>query len=283
MFERFERSWDLANACMGLLREDKSLLIFPLLSSIAMLSIVASFAVPLYPLVTAMSKHGYVHSLDSLAYVGLLVFYWIQFTIVTFFNTALVEVAMDRLDGGDATTRDGLSRAWERFPTILAYSAIAATVGTVLRLILERVGFIGKIVVGMIGFVWAVATALVVPVLAAEDVGPIEAVQRSVELIKKSWGEDLIGNAGIGLAFGVFMAVIAFCGGLLFLAALSVHSTAFAVLVLVILVVSLCTIALAQATLSGLYSAALYRYAAGETKTGDIDPALLQSAFRARD
>ena len=43
------------------------------------------------------------------------------------------------------------------------------------------------------------------------------------------------------------------------------------------------TIALAQATLSGLYSAALYRYAAGETKTGDIDPALLQSAFRARD
>jgi hypothetical protein len=101
-------------------------------------------------------------------------------------------------------------------------------------------------------------------------------------LIKKSWGEDLIGNAGIGLAFGVFMAVIAFCGGLLFLAALSVHSTAFAVLILVILVVSLCTIALAQATLSGLYSAALYRYSAGETKTGDIDPALLQSAFRAR-
>jgi Family of unknown function (DUF6159) len=283
MFERFERSWDLANACMGLLREDKNLLVLPLLSSIAMFSIVASFAVPLYPLVTTMSKHGYVHSLDSLAYVGLFVFYWIQFTIVTFFNTALVEVAMDRLDGGNATIGDGLSRAWARFPTILAYSAIAATVGTVLRLILERVGFIGKIVVGMIGLVWAVATALVVPVLAAEDVGPIEAVQRSVELIKKSWGEDLIGNTGIGLAFGVFMAVIAFCGGLLFLAALSVHSAAFAVLVLVILVVSLCTIALAQATLSGLYSAALYRYAAGETKTGDIDPALLQSAFRARD
>lgn len=283
MFDRFERSWDLANACMGLLREDRSLLIFPLLSSIAMFLIVASFAVPIYPLVTAMAEHGYVHTLDSLVYVGLFLFYWIQFTIVTFFNTALVEVAMDRLDGREATTGDGLRRAWVRFPIILAYSAIAATIGTVLRLIAERVGFIGKIVVGMIGFVWAVATALVVPVLAAEDVGPIEAIQRSVELIKKSWGEDLIGNVGIGLAFGVVMAVVAFCGGMLFLAALSVHSTAFAVLVLVILVVTLCTTALAQATLSGLYSAALYRYAAGETKTGDIDPALLQSAFRARD
>jgi hypothetical protein len=283
MFDRFERSWDLANACMGLLREDKSLLIFPLLSSMAMFLIVGSFAVPLYPLVTAMSEHGYVRTLDSLTYVGLFMFYWIQFTIVTFFNTALVEVAMDRLDGREATTGDGLRRAWARFPIILAYSAIAATIGTVLRLLAERVGFIGKIVVGTIGFVWVVATALVIPVLAAEDVGPIEAIQRSVELIKKSWGEDLIGTAGIGLAFGVVMAVVAFCGAMLFLAALSVHSTAFAVLVLVILVVTLCTIALAQATLSGLYSAALYRYAAGETKTGDIDPALLESAFRARD
>jgi Family of unknown function (DUF6159) len=283
MFDRLERSWDLANACMGLLREDKSLLVFPLLSSIAMFLIVGSFAVPLYPLVTAMSEHGYVRTLGSLTYVGLFIFYWIQFTIVTFFNTALVEVAMERLDGREATTGDGLRRAWARFPIILAYSAIAATIGTVLRLLAERVGFIGKIVVGMIGFVWVVATALVVPVLAAEDVGPIEAVRRSVELIRKSWGEDLIGNTGIGLAFGVVMAVVAFCGAMLFLAALSVHSTAFAGLVLVILVVTLCTTALAQATLSGLYSAALYRYAAGETKTGDIDPALLESAFRARD
>src|SRR2546421_2949580 len=179
MFDRFERSWELANACMGLLWEDKSLLIFPLLSSIALFLIVGSFAVPLYPLVTAISAHGYVRSLDSLTYVGLFMFYWIQFTIVTFFNTALVEVAMDRLDGREATTGDGLRRAWTRFPIILAYSAIAATLGTVLRLIAGRVGFIGKIVVGMIGFVWVVATALVVPVLAAEDVGPIEAIQRS--------------------------------------------------------------------------------------------------------
>ena len=283
MFDRFERSWDLANACMGLLREDKSLLIFPLLSSLAMFLIVGSFAVPLYPLITAMSTHGYVRSLDSLTYVGLFIFYWIQFTIVTFFNTALVEVAMERLDGREATTADGLRRAWARFPTILAYSAVGATIGTVLRLIVERLGFIGKIVVGMIGFVWTVATALVVPVLAAEDVGPVEAVQRSVELIQKSWGEDLIGNVGIGLAFGVVMVVVAFCGAMLFLAALSVQSAAFAVLVLVILVVTLCTTALAQATLSGLYSAALYRYAAGDTRTGDIDPALLESAFRARD
>jgi hypothetical protein len=30
-------------------------------------------------------------------------------------------------------------------------------------------------------------------------------------------------------------------------------------------------------------NAALYRYAAGETKTGDIDPSLSESAFQPRD
>jgi len=282
MFDRFERSWNLASACMGLLWEDKTLLFFPLMSSIAMLVVVASFALPFVPLVVAMSAVGDKHTVDALLYVGLFLFYWIQFTIFTFFNTALLEVAMDRFDGQEASTGDGLRRAWARFPTILAYAAIGATVGTLLRLLLERVGFIGKIVVGLVGFAWAVATSLVVPVLAAEDVGPVDAIQRSVELVKKAWGEDLIGNAGIGVAFGVVMVMLAFCGVLLFIAALIAHETALAILVVAALVLTLCALSLVHATLSALYSAALYRYALGETKTGDIDPSLLENAFRAR-
>lgn len=280
MFERFQRSWDLVNACMGILKEDRSLFIFPLMSGIAMLAIVGSFAVPLYPLVRGLA--GYEHTLNSLAYLGLFLFYWVQFTIVAFFNTALVEVAMERLDGREATTGDGLRRAWERMPIILAYAAIGATVGTLLRFIGERVGIIGKFAVGILGFAWTVATSLVVPVLAAEDVGPLEAIERSVELIKKAWGEDLIGNAGIGLVFGVFMGVIAVSGGFLFIAALVARELSFAVLVVVVVLIALCAVALVQATLSAVYQAALYRYAAGETKSGDIDPSLLKSAFTAK-
>jgi hypothetical protein len=282
MFDRFERSWNLASACMGILWEDKSLLVFPLMSSIAMVLVVASFAIPFVPVVIAMSAHGNAHAFDALAYVGLFAFYWIQFTIFTFFNTALLEVAMDRLDGQDASTGDGLRRAWARFPIILGYAAIGATVGTLLRLIGQRVGFLGRIAVALVGFAWVVATSLVVPVLAAEDVGPIDAIRRSVELIKKAWGEDLIGNAGIGVAFGVAMVMLAFCGVLLFIAALIAHETALAILVVVVLVLTMCGLALVHTTLSALYSAALYRYASGEAKTGDIDPSLLENAFRAR-
>ena len=280
MFARFQRSWDLAAACMRLLLEDKSLLVFPLLSSIAVVLVVGSFAVPLLPLAGFLSSRAAEHTLSSLTYVALFLFYWLQFSIIVFFNTALVEVAMRRFDGKSATIGEGLQRAWSRLPTILVYALIAATVGTVLRIVAERVGLIGRIVIGLIGFAWTVATALVVPVLAAEDIGPLDAVRRSVELIKKAWGEDIIGNAGIGLVFGVVHFVVMLSGGFLTIAAFAAHDIALGVVLLIALILAVCLLALAQTALQGIYAAALYRYASGDPISGSIDRALLEDAFR---
>jgi hypothetical protein len=282
MLDRFQRSWDLAGECMGLLAEDKSLLVFPLLSSIAMVVLIGSFAVPLVPTFTMLSASGAAHTLSALSYIAFFVFYWLQFSIIIFFNTALVEVALQRLDGQEASVADGLRRALSLLPVILAYALIAATVGAVLRVIAERVGIIGRIIVSLIGFAWSVATALVVPVLAAEDVGPIEAIQRSVELIKKAWGEDIIGNAGIGVVFGLLMFVAILVGGFVVVAAFSVHNTPAAITLLVVVVLAVSLLALAYATLHGIYSAALYRYANGDPPTGSIDQKLLENAFQAR-
>ena len=267
---------------MRLLRQDKSLLVLPLLSAIAMVVLIASFAVPLAPALRAHAGAGGTRGLSTLAYVALFLFYWLQYTIIIFFNTALVEVAMRRFDGEDAHIADGLRRAASLLPVILVYAAIAASVGTLLRLIAERVGILGRIVVGLIGFAWSVGTALVVPVLAAEEVGPIEAIGRSVELIKKAWGEDIIGNVGFGLVFGVITVTTALAGGLLILGAFRVHRFSLGVALLVLLILAVCLLALAQATLQGIYSAALYRYASGDPAAGGIDQDLLDGAFRAR-
>jgi hypothetical protein len=240
----------------------------------------ASFAVPLLP--TAQASRGALRTLSPLTYLALFVFYWLQFTIIIFFNTALVEVAMRRFDGEDAGLADGLRRAASLLPVILVYAAIAAFVGTFLRVIAERVGIIGRIVIGLIGFAWSVATALVVPVLAAENVGPFEAIGRSVELIKKAWGEDIIGNVGIGVVFGLILVVTILAGGSLVMAAMFAHRLALGILLLVLLILTVCLLALAQATLQGIYSAALYRFASGDPATGGIDKDLLESAFRAR-
>ena len=280
MFDRFARSWELAGECLRLLLQDKRLLVLPLLSSLAILLLTASFAVPLLP---ALSAHrGGARSLSGLTYVVLFLFYWLQYAIIFFFNTALVEVAMKRFDGEQASIADGLRRAASLLPVILIYAAIAASVGTLLRLVAERVGILGRIVISLIGLAWSVATALVVPVLAAENVGPIEAIGRSVELIKKAWGEDIIGTAGFGIVFGLISVATIVCGGLLALVAFGAHRLTLGVLLMVLVILAVCLLALAQATLHGIYSAALYRYARGDAAQGGIDKHLLEGAFRAR-
>src|SRR5690606_3590144 len=107
--------------------------------------------------------------------------------------------AMMRLDGCVPTVPDGLRIARSKWVQILGYAAIAATVGLLLRAIEERAGFVGRIVVGLIGVAWTVATFLTVPVLVARDVGPVEAVKESATLLGRTWGENLIGNGGLGL------------------------------------------------------------------------------------
>jgi Family of unknown function (DUF6159) len=279
VFARFARSWDLAQACIGVLIADKSLLVFPLLSSVAMVLIVGTFAIPLIPAFGFLAGHGSDHVVSAVAYVALFIFYWLQFTIVIFFNTALVEVAMRHFDGQQAGLGDGLRRAWSRLPMIMGYALIAATVGTLLRFIAERVGLIGKLVIGLIGLAWSVATALVVPVLAAENVGPIDVIGRSTELIKKAWGEQMIGNAGIGIVFFLASLLGIACGGFLVIAAFASHQAVAGVVLLILLILGIGLLAIASSALQGIYSAALYRYANGKPTHG-IDQALLSSAFQ---
>ena len=281
MFDRLSRSWDLVQASWGVLREDKELLLFPLISSIAMLAVVACFALPVIGIYGFDGLGRAFDGKTTLAqYTAAFLFYVVQYFVIFYFNAALVGAAMIRLDGGNPRLSDGLSIASSKLGSILGYALVAATVGMVLRMIQERVGFIGRIIVGMLGVGWTVATFLVVPVLVTRDVGPLDAVKESALLLKKTWGENVIGQGGIGLAFGLIQMLVIFGGiGLIVLAAMS-HSIALLILAIVATVVMALLTALVHAALSGIYSAALYRYATGSGATAGFDTSALQLAFR---
>jgi hypothetical protein len=199
--------------------------------------------------------------------------------VIIFFQTALTGVALMHLRGEPTSVGAGLALARAKLPQIFGYALIAATVGLLLRMIQERLGLIGRLVVGFIGLAWTVATFLVVPVLASKDVGPVDAVKESVELLKRSWGENLIGNGGIGVVFGVLMVLAVLVGAALIGAAVAMQSVVAIVVAGVIVVMGFVLLGLVQASLQGIYSAALYRYAeAGEASVG-FDQALLQQAF----
>jgi hypothetical protein len=195
---RLENSWRLVKASAAVLRADKELIVFPIASGAALLLVTATFAFPLW-------ASGYFDRFDEGganvgAYVVAFLFYLVQYVVVTFANAALVGAALIRLRGGDPTLADGLRIAWSRAGVILGYSLIGATVGVILRAIQERAGIVGQVAAGIVGIAWGLVTFLVVPVLVVEQIGPIEAIRRSGALLKRTWGEQIVGNFGVGLA-----------------------------------------------------------------------------------
>jgi hypothetical protein len=273
--DRIRRSWALAKASWGVLRADRELLIFPLISFVALLVVLILFAIPLATIGIADLDKG---SLSPAGMALAFVLYVVSYSVAFFFNTALVGAAMIRLNGGDPTVNDGLRVAMSRLPAIIGYALIAATVGMILRWISERAGFLGAIVAGLLGFAWSIATFLVVPVLVVENVGPIEAVKRSGGLLRKTWGEQLLGGFGIGLVFSLIMAAIVLIGAAL-IVGLAAVSTSLMVAGIFVLVLVVGAVALVATALSGIYTAAVYRYATtGEA--GDFGTATMQAAFR---
>lgn len=279
MFEKISRSWSLIKASAAVLRSDSELLVFPLLSSVSALLVLASFAAPLLLVGGPDSARWQQDEIQ----VGLMVwgflFYLVQYFVIFFFNTALVGAAMIRLQGGDPTLADGMRIAFSRIGTIFGYAAIAATVGLLLRLIEQRAGAIGKWIAGLLGMAWTFASFLVVPVLVHENVGPLAAVKQSAQLLRKTWGENLVGSGGIGVVGGLLMVLLVVTGIAAAVFAFINQLVGLGITVLVLTVVGALLLGLVQAALTGIYSAALYRYASvGEGSPG-FAPALLGSAF----
>jgi hypothetical protein len=195
---RFSRGLALTKMSFRVIRKDKEILLFPVISGIISILVLASFFGAWFFLNNSRIE-GIQNSV--LFYVLMFLFYLVSYFVVIFFNTALVGCAMKRLEGGDPTVGYGLSFASSRVKVILKWAMVAATVGLILRAISDRAGAIGRIVMGIIGLVWTIATYFVVPVIAFEGLGPFQAIKRSVSILKGTWGEALISNLGIGLIF----------------------------------------------------------------------------------
>jgi hypothetical protein len=274
---RFARSWQLIKVCWSVLRQDKQLLVFPAVSTIGVLLVTASFVIPGFftGFWSGISENG----ANAGLYVLIVLFYLVEYFIIIFCNAALVSAAIVRLEGGDPTLGDGFRGAWDHIGAILGYAAIAATIGLLLQLLRERAGIGGVIVAALGGAAWNIVTFLVVPVLVVEGIGPVDAIKRSASLLKKSWGEQIIGSAGIGLIFGLLAVAVAVVGIAIGALAWSAGIVALGVTFFVLVVLAVVLISLIGATLHAIYSAAVYEYAV-EGDIGAFDREMLAGAFR---
>ena len=196
--ERLSNGWALTDSSFAVLKKNKQLILFPVISGIALLLIVASFVT------TFLAFKGWdVESLrmekgSPTYYAILFAFYVINYFVLVFFNIALIHCTRLYFRGEEPTIKKGIAFSLSRIGVIFTWAVVAATVGMVLKTIQDKAGFIGKIIIGLVGIVWSISTFFVMPVLAYEDVGPVEAVKRSASMMKQKWGESLAATFSFG-------------------------------------------------------------------------------------
>jgi hypothetical protein len=269
-------AWLLAKQSWRVLMLDKALLVFPLLSGFSCLLVMASFAAGAFAIGTFQAEKA---PGEATQWAMLFIFYFVNYFVIVYFNSALVACAMTRFRGGVPTLGEGLRAANVRLPQILAWVLLAATVGVLLRALQERFALLGRIVIALIGAAWTIATYFIVPVLVAEKLGPFDALKRSAELMKQTWGESLVSHTGIGAATGL----ITFLGVLLIgsaATALAVTTSSIAPVIAggVLTVAFLVLSALVSSALSTIVLSALYLYAA-EKKVPQAFEGVAQFAF----
>ena len=262
--ETLSRSWDLLGQSFAILKSDKELMWLPIIS--ALFCIMATVTVFGTGLIWVLPP-GVPIPHDPVAQKELtrqmapfvFLFYIFTYSVSTYFNVALVSIAADRLAGGKATLNDGLQIAWQRKWSIFQWALLSATVGMVIQALEQKFGFLGRIVIRTIGVAWVLASFFVVPLLAAQDMGPVDALFKSGRIFRKTWGEQVTGGFSFGLVFmllalpGILLPIMgARMGQMGMLAGLAV-----AVLYWLLLGVI-------NSAARGIFVAALYRYATTE-------------------
>jgi hypothetical protein len=270
MFARLSYTWGIMSASWEVLKRDKTLIFFPLLSCAACLLVIASFTVPALAYFPAwkeaMAPGG--HLTPEQRIIGwsyLFAFYFVCYFVITFFNVGIISCAAWRIAGEETTFAGGMRAAFQRIHLIAGWALVSATVGVILKVISSHKR-IGAIVSRILGVAWTIATFLVVPVLVVENKGPIDALKESTALLKKTWGMQLVGNFSFGLLF-LLLLIPGFA-----MVPLSAYLTreisgSVGIAVLGLGVLYLIVLALIQSALHSIFQAALYMYTQGVTDT----------------
>jgi hypothetical protein len=283
MFERISNGFALARSSWQVLVKDKHLLVFPFVSGFLFLLVLASFVVPMATLVDWAKFDAQMKANNGKppvwTYAVAFAFYFCTYFVIIFCNSALISCAMLRFNGETPSLGDGFRMAFARLPQIFAWALVSATVGVLLKVIENAHEKIGYYIAMILGTAWSIMTYFVVPVLVIEKTGPFEAVSRSVSLLKRTWGEALVGRLGLGFfLFLLFIPVILiFVVGVL---ALANGSVPVGIALLVVGFTALLLHSAISSALNTILLAALYQFASDDRVPEGFDRHTFEGAFQ---
>jgi len=277
---KFEASRMLVKESFNVLKQDKELIWFPVLSAIASLVILIVFAVRVFFSVMGgdVQMLNNYEQLDAVGYLVIFVYYLITFFITNYFLAGIYTIVHGRFGGNDLLFSDGIANANKHIGRIFTWSLISATVGIVLRIISNKSKILGKIVAMLFGAAWTILTYFSLPSLVIGERSIEESFKESAAIIRKTWGEVIIVNFGIGLFFGLITFFVVFV--MLGIAVL-VPSIKMFVFLGVLFVVYVIVLSVIYSTLGSIIKCALYEYATTGNIPQGFTPELIKGAVKA--
>jgi hypothetical protein len=208
MVRYFARSWALIKYSLWVLNKDRELLVFPILS---LLSAVAIIVISFAGFIPVLDLSYLIEELVSgelgllLGFLFFIAYGFSTYIVMTFgiifFNAALTGAVLIRLEGRNPTLMDGLNVAGRHIGQIFKWAIMMGTVGFILNVI-HKSGWLGRILFHILNVGWGLLTFFAIPLLVTRDnLGPFDAVRESGNIIKKTFGESVIGDAGVAACF----------------------------------------------------------------------------------
>lgn len=279
--ETIRRSIDLLKQSWAVLKQDRELMWLPVISAIVAGIVAAAVLIPValtqdWDAISANSETA-TEQLGTGTYVALAALTLALAFVSVFFRAALVSGAHERMTGGDPTVRSAIAGALERLPKLFGWAVITTIVGSILRAIEQRSGALGRFVINLVGMAWAVTTFLVIPVIVIENSSSIASTKRSVELFRRTWGENLSAQVGFGLlGFLAFLPIIAL------VVAGAVIGTLIGFVLIAVGVVAGIVLITALSALGGVFQTALYHYAVGSELSAEFNTSTLRESFASK-
>lgn len=290
---KFSASLLMARESWRLLMKDKEVLLFPIMTALTFVTLIAIFAVVAWLLVgpeyiskffisSEAEMNATVSEIPTYFYYGFIfILYLISYFIFTFFSVGLTAVVYERIKGGDLTFGGGIKVSSRIVGKIFIWSLISATVGVVLGAIAERSKWLGKIVVYFLGTAWNILTFFIAPTLLLDEVSVSKSIKNSGLIFKKTWGETLITGFSLGLFFGLLILGVFVTFGLLTTGAIVLGvGMALVVLLGVLFVLALVAIIVVSSTLNAIFRVVLYEYARNGIVASGFTPELIMGAIK---
>jgi hypothetical protein len=302
---RFQRSWRLFKSSLFIIARNKQLLVFPIIIFFLTMMIILFFLAPAvlrptgYSYASAQHWTAIGHSLFTQspdaatgnnsrvgltpgAMVYLAFLYFVSMFFATFFNVAFYHEILAALGGQPVSIVRGLKFAGTKWKAVLMWALFAGLVGLIIRQLEQRLSFLGRIIARFIGIAWSIAAVFVIPIIVCEEqnANPVAMLKKSAGILKRTWGEALIGYVGLGMVSGLMLIVsMVFLFGAL-VGSIMLNNYWLLAIAGVLWLVAMFALSYLTSLAGQIYKGALYLYASSGVVPEPYSQEMLDSAWK---